>query len=134
MKTDLSFWLLLATGLSLVGVGATYWYDPEVMYRLYGADAGGSTEHHLARTAFGGLHIAIGIALLFGAGTDRLRTAGLQLQGIYLAGIIFGRLGSFLFDGRPTSPIILPEFVVEIVLFVATVGLLKRATRADPGR
>ncbi|WP_404479008.1 DUF4345 family protein [Novosphingobium sp. BL-52-GroH] len=127
MKIDWIFWLLLIIGLSLVGVGGIYWFDPDIMYGLYGADPGGKMEHHLERTGFGGLHVAIGMGLLAGAATPRLRPAALSLQMIYLAGIVFGRVGSFIFDGVPASPVIMPEFVVESLLLLVTIRLHRSA-------
>lgn len=109
----------------MLAVGGIYWADPDLMFRLYGAHTGGATERHLARTAFGGLHMAIGAGLILGAFANRWRIAGLGLLTDYLAGIVLGRMGSFVFDGAPRSPVILPELVAEILLLVCTIVLLR---------
>lgn len=120
--------LLALSGLSLIGVGWVGISAPQDLMAPLGIPLAAPSAHSEIRAAYGGMHFAVGLLLLYAAARADRRRAGLRLTLCFMGGLTVGRLVSLAADGVPNA------FVVRLLLAEALAavlaGVLLRGGRA----
>ncbi len=93
--------LLALSGLSLLTVGWVGLTAPQDLMDPLGIALSSPDARSEIRAAYGGMHLAIGLLLLYAAARPGSRTAGLWLVLCFMGGLTVGRLVSLVVDGVP---------------------------------
>jgi hypothetical protein len=95
-----------------------------------GIPLAGPSAHSEIRAAYGGMHAAIGLLLLYAAVRAELRRAGLWLALCFMGGLTAGRLVSLAADGVPNA-FVLRLLAAEALAAVLAAVLLGTARSAS---
>lgn len=117
---------LYACGVLYLGYGLWVLLSPTTSLAYLGVDLNVVNAMSDLRGSHGGLNVALGLFLLWAAGTHNWFRAGLWLVFLMNVGFFGGRLVALLEDGMPTGIVPL-VMALEIVLFVLAFVLARRA-------
>lgn len=122
------FYLLLsALGVAIIAV--SYGAAPaRVLPWLLDVDVEGTNLRHVFRAVMG-LYLAMAALWTAGAMRPRLTRAALISEVVFMAGLAFGRIISWLVDGTP-SPLFIAYLGLELVFAVWGVTLLRKLVRS----
>ena len=119
---------LYACGLLYLGYGLWVLLSPTTSLAYLGVDLSIANAMSDLRGSHGGLNVAIGLFLLWSAGTQDWFPYGLWLVFLMNVGYFGGRVVALLEDGMPTGIVPL-VMLMEVVLFVIAF-LLARGAKA----
>lgn len=117
---------LYACGLLYLGYGLWVLLSPTTSLAYLGVDLSIANAMSDLRGSHGGLNVAIGLFLLWSAGTHDWFRYGLWLVFLMNVGYFGGRVVAVLEDGMPTGIVPL-VMLLEVVLFVLAFVLARRA-------
>ncbi|MEM9621164.1 MAG: DUF4345 domain-containing protein [Pseudomonadota bacterium] len=123
MRVIVQRYLLLFIGLTLVGIGLAYCIDPDLLLARYDLRAEGASADSMYRGAYGGLFVALGMAISCGFLLTTFRQTATLLALLFMGGFALGRLASLLALGLP-HPQIFSLLVFEVVTALACAWLL----------
>jgi uncharacterized membrane protein HdeD (DUF308 family) len=116
-RSHIARWTLAVAGFVFLVIGIVILLDPHLLQGL-----GLRLESPLAvsevRATYGGMHVLVGVLLIAGAFTARIRDAALLILATYTLGIVAGRIVGFVFDGWPGAIVVfflVPEALAAIV-------------------
>jgi hypothetical protein len=117
---------LYVCGVLYLGYGLWVLLSPATSLAHLGADLSVVNTMSELRGSHGGLNVAVGLFLLWSAGTTDWFRHGLWLVFLMNIGYFGGRLFALLADGMPTGLVPL-VMLMEIALFVIAFVLARRA-------
>lgn len=120
---------LYASGLLYLGYGLWVLLSPTTSLAYLGVDLSVANAMSDLRGSHGGLNVAIGLFLLWSAGSRDWFLYGLWLVFLVNVGYFGGRVVALIEDGMPTGIVPL-VMLLEVVLFV-TAFLLARGASAQ---
>ena len=117
---------LIGTSVILIPVALSYGFIPEHTFKfLYGIDLGvTNTNLKNILRALMGLYLAMVVLWLIGAFNANFRMPALYALVVFMFGVAFGRLISFVLDGFPYW-VLSFFFMSEVVLGVLGIYLIK---------
>ena len=116
---------LLFCAIGLVPIALSYGASPAVsLDALYGISVEGANLAHIMRAVMG-LYLGMVLIWLAGAFIPKLCGPALLCCAVFMLGLAFGRVLSFVMDGFPHWLLIL-YFFLEIVLGVIAVVLFRK--------
>lgn len=101
--------------------------SPDMVMETLKVQALDASAYNSIRSVYGGLNLAIGAFLAYGA--MYLRKASLGLIVLYMGGFLFGRIYSFMVNGL-SSKLVLSWTFVEAILFIVSLLLLRSLVKA----
>lgn len=117
---------LLATGLLYLGFGLWVLLSPTTSLAYLGVDLSAANAMSDLHGSHGGLNVAIGLFLLWAAGTRDWFLNGLWLVFLMNIGYFGGRVVALFGEGAPTG--IVPwVMLLELLLFTIAFVLARRA-------
>lgn len=117
---------LYACGLLYLGFGLWVLLSPTTSLAYLGVDLSIANAMSDLRGSHGGLNVAIGLFLLWSAGSREWYRYGLWLVFLMNVGYFSGRVVAMLEDGMPTGIVPL-VMLLEVVLFTLAFVLARRA-------
>lgn len=122
---------LILSALAFLWIGINTFRAPE--HALLGLEMVPTTVTALSevRANYGGMQMAIGLALLAGAAVSAARTPAIWLNLIITGGLVAGRLISWSLDGPPNS---FGQILIGVELTGALVGIALLQGWAARGR
>jgi len=121
------FILLVSIIFFTVGLGALL--APETVMSYLDVEAVTDSAKNSIRSAYGGMNLAIGLFLFYGAAY--LRKTSLALISLYMIGFLIGRVFSFIADGFTANLFVINWTVVEIILLVVSSVLFKSMLKTN---
>jgi hypothetical protein len=128
LQGRLSGALLLLSGLSLLGVGATGLSSPESLLAPLEIHLSSPSAQNEIRAAYGGMHLGVGLFLVVCALFRRLRAPALWLNLAFMGGLTLGRTVSLGLDGPPNA-FVYRLWVIEAAAALVAAGILLRQGR-----
>ena len=131
MKTSIHRGLLFLIGLTLVFIGITYCVDPNLLLARYALAVTGVSDDNMYRGAYGGLFIALGVAIGYGALSASFRQTATLIALLFMGGFALGRIASVLAVGIPHDQILsllMFELASSLALAWFLVGARKQTT------
>lgn len=112
--------VLTIAAIGLLPIALSYGFLPEkTLTPLYGIEVNNINLKHIMR-AVTGLYFGHIVIWLLGATRDKLRRPALYCLVVFMLGLAFGRMISFIFDGIPHWMLIV-YFILE--LSIGIIGL-----------
>ncbi len=121
MKTVTKIFLVLV-GLAFLNVGVQAFINPQSVMDFVNVALDNVSARNSIRAYYGGVNIAFGLFLLYGA--FKMEREALILCLLYGGGFVVGRIYSILVEGTPSS-FIFTWLGIEIVLTLVAFILLK---------
>jgi hypothetical protein len=98
-QTEKAF--LISTGIGLIPIALSYGLIPDISLKyLYNMTVEDTNSKHIFR-AMTGLYFAMIGMWFIGAFQEKYRLVALYAMAIFMLGLAFGRIVSFVFDGIP---------------------------------
>ena len=98
---------LSLVALAFIGTGAFGLSSPQALTDYVGTTLTSVDGFNETRGLYGGVHLMVGLLLMFAAFNKALHRIGLLLALTFLGGYVFGRLASISLDGMPGSTVFL---------------------------
>lgn len=124
--------LLALSGLSLLAVGWVGLTAPQDLMDPLGITLSSAGARSEIRAAYGGMHLAVGLLLLYAAARPGARSAGLWLTLCFMGGLTLGRLVSLVADGAPGGFVLRLLAAEGLAAVLALVLLLGTPRPASP--
>ena len=112
---------LVLIGLAFLNVGIQAFINPQSVMDFVGVVLDNVSARNSIRAYYGGVNVAFGLFLLFGA--FKMQREALILCFLYGGGFVVGRIYSILVEGTPSS-FIFTWLGIELVLTVVSFVLL----------
>ena len=124
--------VLGGSGLALLVVGWIGLSAPADLMEPLGIPLDGPSAHNEIRSAYGGMHVGLGLFLVATALRPSLRAVGLWVNLCIMGGLVAGRLASFAIDGAP-GDFVVRLFIPEAIGAVLSALLLTAGPRSRGG-
>ena len=115
------FILLVSIIFFTVGLGALL--APETVMSYLDVEAVTDSAKNSIRSIYGGMNLALGLFLFYGAAY--LRKTSLALIALYMVGFLIGRIYSFVIDGFSVNLFVINWTIVEVILLAVSLVLFR---------
>lgn len=123
---------LLICALGLIPIALGYGAVPSItLERLFGISVEGTNLTHIFRAVMG-LYLAMAVVWLLGAFRPALTRPALVACAVFMLGLAFGRILSFLVDGQPHWLLVVYA-LLELAFGGLALALLRQSPPSDDG-